>query len=224
MHRLLHIAAVVAGSIFLVFVVSYGIVHVFTIRSIQVEGSGVDIEIDRAQLGSNILAVPVKKLRLELLDAYPLLESVWFEKKLPGTLIIHLERRQPYVALKSGGIYYAVAKEGVVIDSLNGSGTYPLLVFDIGPLVIGSTITDGRIRSALTFLQSLSQPGTIARMNEYNTDALQAVIDDTVIYIPLGDDLSAKARTLQIIIDGFRIKGTLPSVIDLRFEKPVITN
>ena len=38
------------------------------------------------------------------------------------------------------------------------------------------------------------------------------------------DAIEQTLATLQTLIAGFRIKGTLPKVIDLRFDKPVITN
>lgn len=199
-------------------------VRAFTIRNVVIDGHGMSVEIDREKLGTNLLAVPTDELRAQLLSAYPLLSDVSFEKRLPGTLIVRLIRRQPFAEVRTRTGQYLIGAGGVVLDNAPPHHTYPVLAFDTEPLTIGSLVSDERVRSSLSFLREIPSSWQINRMSDYQGSAIRAVYEDTDILLPHAVDLRQKARTLQVIVEGFRIKGTLPSVIDLRFEKPVITN
>lgn len=207
-----------------VLVTGLGMLRLFTIRKVEVEGAGLRVEVDRKRLGNFLLSVPIESIREELLESYPLLETVWFEKRLPGTLVIHLVKRQPYCIVRSSNVSYLVGKEGVVLDNAHGSEPYPVLYIDLGPFAIGTRIADKRVVQSLAFLRALPSTYVIQRITERDVDTLQVTMEQTTIFLPQEGDMRAKAHTLQTIVDGFRIKGTLPSVIDLRFEKPVITN
>ncbi len=61
-------------------------------------------------------------------------------------------------------------------------------------------------------------------ISEKDSASILATMGHTNIFLPQKGDLKVKAGTLQTIVMGFRIKGTLPTVIDLRFEKPIVTN
>jgi len=214
----------VAALIVVIGLVSLLVVHAFTIQRVEVDGDGIAVELDREKLGTNLLAVPTDRLTKELLAAYPLLADVRFEKRLPGTLIVHLVRRAPFAMIQTGGNIYTLGEEGVVLDAANETGLYPVIYIDIGALPVGSTVRDGRIRSVLAFLSAFSGTARISQVRVKDDTSFQLRLEDSVVYLPSDGDMRGKATTLQTIIEGFRIKGTLPSVIDLRFSKPVITN
>lgn len=222
--RVLKIIGIVILSLVSVFGMGLLFVRLFSLERVEVDGSGVTIEIDKAKLGENLLVVPVDRLTKELLESYPLLSSVRFEKRLPGTLIIHLSKRQPSLYITTAGNTYALDLDGVVLDNATNTNGFPLMIFDVGPLSIGSRISDVRVVSTLTFLKKLSGSLGISRINERDSASIQAMMGNTVIILPQKGDMGAKADTLQTIVEGFRIKGILPTVIDLRFEKPIITN
>ncbi len=222
--RTLRIVATVVGSLALVSAIAFAFVRVFSISRVEVDGQGMSIELDKAKLGENLLFVPTDRLRHDLLAAYPLLGAVRFEKQYPGTLIIHLIKRQPFALLVSRGATYALDASGVVLDNAVSTGAYPILEFDVGSLAIGSIVPDPRVKASLAFLQALHGVLPIARLGTRDTSSILAVMEHTNIFLPQTGDLRAKADTLQTIIEGFRIKGTLPTVIDLRFQKPIVTN
>lgn len=216
--------AVIVGSLIVIAGIAYGIVRAFTLQTIVVDGQGISLEIDRSKLGNNLVFLQTSRLTRDILSNYPMLDRVEFEKKLPGTLIVHLVRRQPIARLRSGNNLYAVDRTGIVLDNATPGMTYPIVQFDIGALEIGHKVTDPRVHAALTFLNGLSaNPGITGFSNADGTYIL-AIMGDTNIFLPQSGDLGGKASTLQTIIEGFRIKGTLPTVIDLRFEKPIVTN
>jgi len=201
------------------------LIRAFTIRSVVVDAPGMEIQLDAKHLGNNLLFLPTATLRQELLTSYPLLTDVRFEKKFPSTLIVHLVKRSAFAKLQSSGTMYAIDDHGLVLEVTSTViEGYPLLVFDVGTQSVGNVITDVGVQGSLSLLRSLPHDIAPSRITTYSSQALLARMENTNIFLPQTSDLSAKATTLQIIIEGFRIKGTLPTVIDLRFEKPIITN
>jgi len=222
--RTLRFVGGVLALLIVTFVIAAVLVRAFTIRDIVVDAPGMTIELDREKFGKNLLFLPVSTFRKELLSSYPLLREVSFERKFPGTLVVHLEKRPTFVLIESAGNIYELDEYGLILGSVGRKDTHPLLVFDVGILSVGGRVTDDRVEAALSFMRGLTDYKGISVIAPKDTQSLFAKLGNTNIFLPQTGDLSAKADTLQIIIEGFRMKGTLPTVIDLRFEKPVITN
>jgi hypothetical protein len=196
---------------------------IFVLKEIRVAGDPVLVSIDKERVGDNMLFLQTQKLEHDLLASYPLIQSVSFSKSFPSTLVVHVTLRKPYAQLVSQGHMYALDREGIVLadgTSLSGS---PKLVFDAGILSIGSRVGDARVLGSLQLLTQLSDTVGIETIYEKDSATLQAVMGHTNIFFPQKGDFKVKADTLQTIVTGFRIKGTLPTVIDLRFDKPIIT-
>lgn len=217
-----------AGGVILLlgatFFVAVFLVRAFTIKDVLVDAPGMSIELDKEKFGKNLLFLPVSTFRQELLSSYPLLMDVTFERKFPGTLIVHLVKRPAFVSFESNGNLYELDEYGLVLGSVGEVGGRTHMVFNIGILSAGSRVGDDRVEAALSFLRALENPARILRIEPRDNHSLRAKLGNTNIFLPQSGDLSAKADTLQIIMEGFRMKGTLPAVIDIRFEKPVITN
>ncbi len=202
---------------------SWILIRVFVIHNVVVDGPGMTIQLDKEKFGKNLLFFPVDTLRKDLLSTYPLLEEVTFERKFPHTLVVHLVRRSTFALLQSSGTVYAIDAYGLVLGSSEFSLTYPSLIFDIGILSIGSRINDDRVEAGLSFLRAMKSYASIQSIKIRDGQSIQAKMGNTNIFLPQLGDLRVKADTLQIIMEGFRMKGTLPTVIDLRHEKPIIT-
>lgn len=214
------VGILIGGTIFFAIL----LVRVFTIRQVLVDAPGMSISLDIHRFGKNLLTIPTTRLRNELLSTYPLLSDVTFEKKIPSTLIVRLTRRDPFVVLESSGNSYAVDEYGLVLGGIDTPKNYTELVFDIGVLSAGTTVKDSRVLGALTFLRSFASARDIQAIRERDSSSFLAEMNNTNIILAQQSDLGEKAATLQLLIDGFRIKGILPTVIDLRFSKPIITN
>lgn len=204
--------------------ISWVVIHTFTIKDVIVDATGMTIQLDKEKFGKNLLFLPVSTLRMELLSTYPLLGDVQFERKFPSTLIVRLKRRTTYALLQSEGNVYAVDAYGLVLGSTKYTQMYPTLIFDVGILSIGSRVKDNRVEASLSFLRKMESHALIQSIHVRDGQSIQAKLGNSNIFLPHIGDLSAKADTLQIIMEGFRMKGTLPAVIDLRHDKPIITN
>ena len=137
--------------------------------------------------------------------------------------MVHVALRQTYAYLFSQSHQYAVDREGVVLAETDKNDTLPKLSFDVGIRSIGSKIVDKRVLEVLRFLNALPEGISIESVTEKDSASIQATMGHTNIFLPQNSDLKVKAGTLQTIVMGFRIKGTLPTVIDLRFDKPIVT-
>jgi len=224
LRRIIYRIGIVLVSLVVIAAIGLLFVRLFSIDRIEVDGDGVSIELDKEKLGNNLLLVPADRLTKDLLSAYPLLSSVRFEKRLPGTLGIHLTKRQPFVLIVTDRGMYVLDKEGVVLDNAASKDGYPVFRFDVGSLSIGSRVVDTRVSSSLAFLNAMPDASVISLVREKDSASILAIMGNTNIVFPQTGDVRVKADTLQTIIEGFRIRGTLPAVIDLRFDKPIVTN
>lgn len=222
--RTLRIMGVIVLIILLAVLFGFLIARAFELKRVEVEGAGIAVSVNRDKLGQSLLFLQTARVREELLENYPLLFSVRFEKKFPDTLIIHLIKRQPYVILVSRGIQYPLDRDGYVLDAVPRESGYPVFFLDTPPLSVGSPVKEEKVRTGLTFLTALSGSVPVSTIREVDGAYLAARSGNTNIFLPQKGDIRGKAATLQTIIEGFRIKGNLPSVIDLRFDKPVVTN
>ena len=201
----------------------WGVNKFFTLQNIEVIGSGIQIELDKNALSHNLLFFPAKQLEQQILRDYPLLSAVSIEKRFPATLIIRVTQRKAIARLLTNGQTYVLDETGVVLGNAPFDAPLPTLQFDLGTLAIGSQVSDHRVELSLLLVSRVKDVLTIDTVFEKDSSTLQAKAGSTSIFLPQNGDIGTKAATLQTIIEGFRIKGTLPTVIDLRFEKPIIT-
>lgn len=198
--------------------------RVFTIDSIEVVGTQIDVSINEQKINKNLLFFPTENVRLQLLKDNPIIKDVQIRKKFPHTLVIVAYARTPIARLEFPLLSVLVDRDGVVLGqaSLQDS-SLPLLRLDIPQVNPGNMLTDPRLRQSLTFLSSLNEDIHIAYIAELDNQSLRAKADKLDIYFPQNGTIVSKVATLQTLTSGFRIKGILPKVIDLRFDKPVVT-
>ncbi len=217
----------VFATIFLTCIVSigviFGVTKFFTIRTIEVEGAGVQVVVDQKKLAKNLLFFPSEQLRLQLLSANPLLGNVEIHKKFPHTLVIVAFLRTPIGRLQSNNRLVDLDKDGVVVKEGIHDDALPLLIFDVTPIHIGDKMSDVRIVQSLAALSAFQSFVKIDTITSLDSQSLQVKFGKTSIYITQNENIQEIAATLQTLLAGFRIKGTLPTIIDLRFTKPVVS-
>ncbi len=202
---------------------SWGIHTVFTIRSVEVVGEGVRVSVDPEKMPRNLLFFPVARVKDELLRDYPLIADMRITKKYPGTLVVMATLRSPMALVGLGSNLYAIDKEGVVLEEYSKKANIPQILIDVPPVLSGKRVTDTRIVAALSFLLETEGSIPITRITPGEGDTLLATDGVMNILFPQKSDMQAIVRTLQTMLVGFRIKGRLPTTLDLRFDKPVVT-
>ncbi len=202
---------------------AWGINAIFTIRSVEVSGEGIAIAVDQAKLPKNLLFFPTDTVTQQILSDYPLVGSVVIKKKYPGTLVITAVPREPFVVAGVPPETYALDAQGVVLSQYPSAAGLPVIRILVPPLQPGDTVGDQRVAAAIRFLRETASFLSVFEVVAFDSTSLQAQAEGMSIRFAQDVDGAVLARTLQTLIAGFRIKGTLPQTLDLRFDKPVVT-
>lgn len=204
-------------------VFTWGVNAIFTIRRVEVSGEGIAIAVDQTKVPKNLLFFPIEQVTRQILKEYPLVGSVVMKKKYPSTLLITAVPRKPFTVVGVGGEIYAVDADGVVLSQYPNLTNMPFIRIAAAPLQPGLVIADRNITAAIGFLRATAATVTVSEVTPYDGSSLQARSETMSIVFLQHADMLTLARTLQMMISGFRIKGKLPTTIDLRFDKPVVT-
>ncbi len=213
------------GILFALFV---GIVYwlgirAFTIKNIVVVGNNIQVLVDETRLPKTLLLFPSVRLRMELLADNPILADIQFQKKYPHTLMIVPTLRTAVGRLTLVSREVLLDESGIVLsDADSTSPPLPHLIVPILSVRIGETISDPRVVAALAFITGIRDILPVSAISVEDERSLRAKNDTVDILFPQDGSIPAILATLQTLLSGFRIKGTLPTLIDLRFNKPII--
>lgn len=202
---------------------SWGINGIFTIRNVEVAGEGIQVEVDEATLPRNLLFFPVEKVTQQLLRDYALAGSVIIQKKYPNTLRITAIARKPFVIAGIGRETYLLDEQGIVLIQYPLEKGLPLIRIALGGVLPGVKISDQAVLASVNFMRETQNIIPIRDVTLNDTTSLRAQSATMSIVFTQHADIPLLVRTLQTVIAGFRIKGTLPTTVDLRFDKPVVT-
>jgi hypothetical protein len=194
---------------------------VFTIHTIEIANPSIEIMFDSKKITDNLLFFPSDKIRSQLLTANPQLSDLVLKKKFPNTLIFIPTLRTPVARLNMGKRVVFVDTDGIILSDATGE-SYPYITIDVPQGAIGQKVADPRVLGSLQFLEYTSAYLPISEFDAYNTEAIRAKAQKVDILFTQNQDMKNVADTLQTLLAGFRIKGIMPTLIDLRFEKPII--
>jgi len=199
------------------------VVSIFTIRSIEVIGAGIQVHVDAKKLPRTLLFFPSDNIREDLLADNPILADVQFKKKYPNTLVIIPTIRTPAARLEGRERSVLVDTEGIVLSDADASSpSVPRIVVPIEGLRIGQSVRDPRVTQSLAFVSGIGDILEVTAITAQDSGSLHAVSGELDILFTQDADIDSIIGTLQTALAGFRIKGVLPTLIDLRFEKPVV--
>lgn len=198
------------------------ILQITTIKKIETVGMNALITIDYSMFPNNLLFFPVKRVEDVLKAEYPFISDVRIEKKYPSVLKVTLIPRIPIARLITPERSVLIAQDGVILADTN-SEEYPSIVTSVQSLSVGIQITRTDIRNALAFLAQMPQDEDIQSIVIDNAGVLRVTLPASLVIVSETRDGRESARTLQSVLTGFRIKGLIPKIIDLRFDQPVVT-
>jgi len=204
-------------------IISYAIIYGFDVTKIEFLGEGMEVEIQKELITGNSIFFPSGKVRTDLLKEYPQLADVIIKKKFPHTILIMPVLRKPIALLVTSKATYGIDAEAKVLGLGYVERILPEIRIDIPMVVVGSTLKDTRVESALQFLEKSASfiPISVIQISE-DSLSFRATSDKTDILFTQGASIDTVMATLQTIMTGVRMKGTMPKIIDVRFSKPVI--
>lgn len=149
--------------------------------------------------------------------------KIYVEKVFPNTLIVSIEKRKAIVAVKNQGRegLFLVDADGQVIDRVPQS-YLPGLQIEGEQLAVGQNLPPGLVSAVKTLYLTYKAQG--AKEGQVKGDKLSLVLPEgPMVYYSLEREPSLLVGALQLILVRSRIEGKLPSTIDLRYSKPVLT-
>jgi len=204
--------------------VYFGVVKLFTIQEITVVGSNIQVSIDQRKFPSTLLFFPSAQLRAQILADNPILADIRFEKKYPHTLMIVPTLRKKAALLITPSRLVFIDEGSIVLSDADSTAAgVPQITSLLTGLHIGQKITDQGVIASLAFVNGVRPLMQIETLVVTEDGVITAHTGNLDILFTQDANVSVIVSTLQTLVAGFRIKGTLPKVIDLRFDKPVVT-
>ncbi len=156
-------------------------------------------------------------------------KAVWVDIRLPGTVDIRVEERQPAYLVGSDKArdYYLVDDQGVVLRHAILPSNLPRVMVS-EPLAVGGKLSQGVIPIAHTSLALLNGiiPG---KPSSLSIDALESVTVETTyqrrpLKVRLGnlEHREYKRQLLQALWGRLPAAKGRPEVLDLRYSSPVV--
>lgn len=208
------ILGVVIGGIYL-------LLQLFQIKNIIVTGDPAKVEVNAKQFVGNMLFFQSAQVIAQLTNENPLIKTIEIRKHFPSTLELVVYKRQPVARLQTQAAIVGIDGEAVVTDML-GDATIPSILIDVPLVRMGATIKDEGVKQAVMIVTGSQSFLHIKKIQSYETVSLRVETQESNIFFPQKGDIRPILDTLQTLIMGFRIKGTMPKTIDLRFDKPVV--
>lgn len=207
-------------GLILIFFGLYGATTIFRVRYIRVIGSDIHVMIDERLFPTNLIFFPDAWFSKQLLTQYPQLSSVVIRKIYPDTLELTIKRRPAVAELSIGGVKRFVDEYGFPA-ARSGDTVLPLIIFppEDNTLPYGKTL----LSTALGVAKNITTV-PIDQITKNDNRSIRVKTRETDILITQDVDFSTIDHTLQSLIAGVRMKGLQPKIIDLRFDKPIITN
>ncbi len=215
----LWIAVLVFGTIFL-----YEVMRIFfSLEQVQVVAEHVQIEINPAYLGQNLLTLQEKDLEQSIAGSYPQIEHVRVSKIYPHTLRIELMESPAVARFRTPAQELYISGGGILYAKGTGSSQLPLISSSSPDVYAdGATVKEPWMLFIVTVLKNLQGYVQVAEVQKNEDDSVALRFDNTSILLRSTDDPKVVTDTLQALISSFRIKGSMPIRVDLRFEKPVV--
>jgi len=178
-------------------------------------------------LGKNIVFLSPQKTEQLIKDELPGIEQVEIDKKLPDKLIVYLTKRKPIAVVEANKDYYQVDYQGIILAKLDQPTDLPLIASgELSVMADNHQLESPLILSSLDFLYQLLISNIEARRLEI-TDSRELTVflkTGPKVLIPLDKNTKEQVDSLQLILERAKIEGKQIELIDLRFDKPVVTN
>ncbi len=204
------------------FCLYYVLRTVFVIRTIEIAGQGITVVVDEKKIPKNLLFFPSEKIRSDILSGNQLLSDVVFRKKYPSTLVIQPVLRNPFLIIQTPELSGLVDTKGYVLEYGDQAKKLPVLHFSNMRIQKGEQLKNEKALFAIRVVESINAIEPVVSVQEKEGPGIEVVTEKMRILFSQEVDMAKAIATLQTLIAGFRIKGTLPSVVDLRFDKPVV--
>lgn len=187
---------------------------VFAIREIRVVGAErLDpVAVQQAlagQLGTPLPLVDEGAV-LDVLEQFPLIETYATEARLPGTLLIRIEEREPLATVRTDAGWFVVDAAGVSLEPGRGDDLATIALDADG---VDGAAYDAAVRVLISLPRSVRED--VRRIRATTLDDVRLTLRSTSTTVVWGndEDSALKARVLRELLDNPDVRGA--KVIDV---------
>ncbi len=209
---------------FIVILLIFIIYQVSVIKKVFIISENSDIKGLHIIEGKNLILLDNQSLIDFLLKNNPNINKIFINKSIPNNLIIQIIPRIPIAIVSNDRISMYVDEEGIYLTDLSDLGPLPKIEIANIP-IYSDRKADWRVIKALLMLKYFEN-GYISIqkvvIDDNNNMYTFRLLNDIQVLVPYNADASKLAASLQIIISRFRIEGKTISLIDFRYDKPIV--
>lgn len=178
----------------------------------------------------NLLLLKTTEVEGLLLTQNPYIKSVAVQKQYPETLLIYIELLHPIAYLQTKEGYFILGENGRILRKERGETTQQPLMhyyqnFPYRNFQAGSYIENQDIVTALYFLQKLSEVGiTIKTIDIEGFHMLGLYTGEKKEFLfSVEKDRTTQSYQAQEVIKQYKLQGKDFKKLDVRFDKPIVT-
>lgn len=205
---------------------------VFTVRTISVQGNrqipaAEIIRLSELRQGMPIFSLDSEKIE-RALEANPLLKYRYLEKKLPSTVILRVQEREPCCWMTSNGILYTMDKQRTVLTESENLEKVPEDLVRVDGLnirsgtLVGQTLaleTREQQEVFSTLFLEMKVLGCTNLMQEADLSNLNSLLlttrDGFTIALGTSDKIHAKLRSMLLTREELLSRGYVGGVINV---------
>lgn len=183
-------------------------------------------KINSFALGKNLISLSPQDISQQIKNEFSEIEEVEIKKELPNRLIINLTKRKAIAVIEMKNEYWQVDYRGIILTRRHELSDLPLIVSDeVAISSDGEKIESPQVLASLDCLYKLLFKNLEPyRMEIQNPQTLIIYLrTGSVVLYSFKNDWQLQVDSLQLILERAKIEGKQIKVIDLRFDKPVIT-
>ena len=177
--------------------------------------------------GEHTFLVETVEIANKIENANATYDNVRIEARLPDELIAFIDQKIAQVSLQvaTQSAALVVDEKMIVIERRDSlvQGSDRIITRSAGSLTIGDQVSDKPTIWAVSLLTELKEqfvPFSLIRVIDYSTVVVE-LRDGRETWFLVGKDVVRQVTSLQLILSKATIQP-LPSIIDLRFEEPVL--
>lgn len=165
-------------------------------------------------------------LEKEIKERYFQILTVKAQIKLPQVLVVNLTQRNPLLVLSLPDQAWLIDQEGIILGRPDQDSRLPQIVAPApaSPIFPGTNLDQTPYFSLFHLGRLLLQKQILFQKGESTAAQATITASDWQALFSLQKELAPQVDSLQLILSKAKIEGEIPRVIDLRFEKPIITN
>lgn len=198
----------------------------FQVQTVYIEGNSdlfSDISIFRNP--GHLIILDSKKLAHKLKSASPWVDTIVFKRRLPTSLYIIITEKVPLLRIQDGFHLQYVSESGVILPALTRYDRqhFPRLSCKLNKQP-GQEITESNIKQGLKIVADIKKAGQ-EKPNELvceNDGILILKFAETQVIFDQHKSPTEVVNSLLFLFKQFRIEGTWPKTVDLRFDKPIL--